>query len=250
MLDALRGLAIVLMLVDHAVAMWIRIPIELNNVRFVTRLAMPLFAVLLGYFLSGDRVFRWRRWGEIAFAGLLVNLIYWPENRELEILASLLIAAILGTVLGRFAPLMLILFLAYAVDPIAVWFDYQLSLVLPLVALGITVRRLGPAAGLLVSAVLVVMTLSGRWIGVTDTHRFAVWMTPAATLLLAAAARWPDGLSPQQSTGSAWASALTLPTRPLAWLGRRLAWLGRRPLTVYVVHFYLFAMVAEIIRTR
>ena len=54
-LDALRGLAIVLMIVDHVCGILLSINIEFAGVRFWTRLSMPLFAVLMGYLFDTQR---------------------------------------------------------------------------------------------------------------------------------------------------------------------------------------------------
>ncbi len=72
-LDAVRGLAIVLMIVDHVAGILFDLPIEVDNVRMLTRLSMPLFSVLMGYFLAAPKksigiVFSnwlWPRWSSI-----------------------------------------------------------------------------------------------------------------------------------------------------------------------------------------
>ncbi|MEM6779448.1 MAG: acyltransferase family protein [Planctomycetota bacterium] len=217
--DTLRGLAVVLMVIDHIAAYWFDVRIEIASIRFATRLSMPLFCVLLGYFIPSNWEFRFKRYGQIFAAGIMANAIYWPLNHEFEILASLLAAGLVGTSLGPAAPIMMLSILAYPTDPLASWLDYQLTLVFPLVAQGIILRRIGWKAAAVAGLVLLVMTLSGRWIQVTDTHRFVVWYLIPATVLLAMAQRWPD------------------------WQIRWLAWMGRHPLTIYVLHFYIIAAV-------
>jgi len=212
------------MLIDHAASYWFDQKIGLGGVRFFTRLSMPLFCVLLGYFLPPDRRFRWTRYAQILAAGVAVNLLYWPRNGELEILVSLLTAALVGTALGRAAPLMLITMLFYQSDPSARWFDYQLTLVLALVAQGVVLRRFGPIVASVTGGVLLAMTVSGLWIWDTDTHRFLVWFLLPATGLVAWGTRFPERRIPGTE------------------------WLGRYPLTVYVVHFYVIALTAMLVR--
>ncbi|QDV64790.1 Acyltransferase family protein [Crateriforma conspicua] len=219
-LDTLRGLAIVLMLVDHAAAYWFDVRIELTSVRLITRLSMPLFCLLLGYFLPTDRRFRAVRLLQILAAAVAVNLVYWPLNHQLEILASLLLAAVVGTAMGRTAPLMLASILFYRLDPVSRWFDYQPTLVFALVGQGAMLRRFGIGPAIASGLALLGITISGHWIRPTDTHRFVVWFSLPATILVGLGRRFPD----------------------FRVIG--LDWLGRHPLSIYVAHFYVIAAIA------
>lgn len=268
-LDAIRGLAVVLMLVDHAAAAFFDARIELGGIRFVTRLSMPLFCVLMGFLLPPSPRwwpphFKFRRYAEILLACAAVNVIHWPQHHELEVLASLLIATVVAAVLGPFAPAMLIAFFAYQVDPIATWFDYQLSLVLPLVAQGIILRRYGWWPAISIGVVLTLMTVSGQWIFPSDTHRFIVWFLIPAISLVHIASRvcpmsdadptrrqTPEHKSPQRAADSKPSSPWGTNTNGVAHskLVQGLGCLGRYPLTIYVAHFLLIAVVAELLQS-
>ncbi|MEM6979252.1 MAG: TraX family protein [Planctomycetota bacterium] len=224
-IDALRGLAIVLMIVDHVASNWFSVPIAIDTIRFETRLAMPLFAILLGYFLPLDGGFRLQRLAEVVAASVAVNLLYFPKHDEFEILASLLIASIIGTASRSAAPAMLGLIFLYQTDPLVRWFDYQLSIVLPIVAIGATLRRYGVAASWVAASFLLAITISGKWIYPSDTHRFLVWASLPALLMIVMARRWP-AIQPAK----------------VGWLG--LDRIGRFPLSIYVAHYYLIYLVA------
>lgn len=72
--DRLRGLAVAVMIVDHIlhlVAPW-------HPARFVTRVAMPLFALLAGHLARHPRL---GRWVGLVLAGVAVALaIPWIDN--------------------------------------------------------------------------------------------------------------------------------------------------------------------------
>ncbi|MEM9826139.1 MAG: TraX family protein [Planctomycetota bacterium] len=262
-IDALRGFAVVQMIVDHTASNVFAVPIAMDTVRFPTRLAMPLFAILLGYFLPVGGRFRTRRLVEIFVASVAVNLLYFPRHDDLEILASLLIAAIVGTTLRAAAPAMLGLFLFYQTDPLLGWFDYQLSIVLPIVAVGSILRRFGLAASLAAVSVLLVMTLSGKWIYPSDTHRFLIWMSPLALGLIELGRRmWkanPRLPKANPRTSKANPRKPDDPPRSRVLLERirgllgQIGWLkldllGRYPLTIYVGHYYVLYAVAYFVQ--
>ncbi|MEM9366374.1 MAG: TraX family protein [Planctomycetota bacterium] len=216
-LDALRGLAILLMMVDHTAAFWFDLPIEVGGLRFLTRLSMPLFCVLLGYFLDPSGDLRPKRYAEVLLAAVLVNLLHWPLEGELEILPSLLLSALAGTLLRSLAPVLIAMVFVYQTEPSSRFFDYQLSIVMPLVAHGVLLRRFGLGWTLLSATFLLAVTSSGRFIYPQDTHRFLVWFLPPAIMLTWIANRSKDG---------------RIPVLPI---------MGRHPLTLYVVHYYLVA---------
>ncbi len=214
-LDALRGLAILLMLIDHVSGVLLAVNIEFTSVRFWTRLSMPLFAVLMGYLWNIERPPKYQRLAQIAFAGLLVNVTYFPRYLELEILVSLLCASLLFWVLRtRFVYLYLIIFLA-PWDVSARLLDYPLAIVIPCAALGLILQRSG-----------------WRWAAVNSLLALPVvaWLEPPtqyvlyfilpAVLLVAGAAHWRNlGLAP-------------------------LDILGRYPLTTYVIQYYVIFTLA------
>lgn len=216
-LDALRGLAILLMMVDHTAAFWLDMPIEIGGLRFATRLSMPLFCVLLGYFLDVSGDLRPKRYLQILIAALAVNAVYWPMEGELEILPSLLLSAFIGTLLRSLAPMMIVMIFFYQTEPSSQFLDYQLSIVMPVVAHGVLLRRFGLGWTLLSATFLLAITSSGRFIYPQDTHRFLVWFLVPSIVLVWVASRSPERRIPV------------------------LPFMGRHPLTIYVLHYYLVA---------
>lgn len=141
-LDSLRGIAIALMVLDHFLAIVLLQPVETANLRIVTRLAEPVFAVLVGYFLvgrEGERLLA--RAVEIFLACFFVNLFFFPVMGKLEILASFLAVYVVYFFAGGAFALLLPLVFLYSVDPTASMFDYPLSLVFSQVALGMLIRK-------------------------------------------------------------------------------------------------------------
>jgi uncharacterized membrane protein len=225
--DCLRGLAIVLMIVDHAAGLLFHTPIDYSTVRFGTRLSMPLFAILMGYFLTEHRFgksvaerggYLAQRWLQIFLAGVLTNLLYYPLIGVFDILAGLLICYLLFLLLkDKFVWLMPVILL-YPYDPLNRIFDYPLTIVICLVAQGIVLRKwgLGPATLSAISLSLIGIALVGK------PSLFVLLFSLPATLLLGLAAK---------------SKGMTNP-----WL----AWLGQRPLTAYVVQYYVLFAISQL----
>lgn len=217
-LDALRGIAILLMIIDHVSGILLKVNIEYTSIRLWTRLSMPLFAVLMGYFLVAERPPNFRRLGHVVFACLLVNVTYVRLYSELEILASLLCAGLLFLVMRtKFAFAYLFIFLA-PWDISAEIFDYPLALVIPCVALGYIVRKFGWLWGVINSlfALPLILWMEG------PTQLVLYFLLPAV-LLVAGAARLQK-----------------LRLYPLEFL-------GRYPLTIYVVQYYVIFSIAALL---
>jgi surface polysaccharide O-acyltransferase-like enzyme len=218
-LDALRGLAILLMIIDHVSGILFSVNIEYTSIRFWTRLSMPLFAVLMGYFFHSDRPTNYRRVGQIAFACVLVNILYVLHYGELEILASLLCAYLLFVAMrSYFAFAFLLIFLA-PWDISARLFDYPLAIVIPCTALGTLQRKSGWRWAATNSLLALPVIL---WM--PDHTQYVLYFVPPAVLLIAGAVHFRN-----------------LRLAPLEFL-------GRYPLTVYVVQYLLIFAIAAAMR--
>jgi hypothetical protein len=207
-LDALRGLAIALMIVDHIAGLWLFIDIEPTSIRFATRLSMPLFASLMGYFLASSQISNWHRFWQIAAAAAALNLFYFTLYGQVEILASLLVAYLLHAALG---PLFVGLFVTayfYGVDPSVAYFDYPLSVVVACVAQGAILKRHGWRIGLLTS-LLICLSLPL----IEPPTRYVVFFFPIAIALIAWGAAHPQ------------------------YRVKGLDFIGRHPLTVYLAQY-------------
>ncbi len=214
-LDALRGLAIVLMIVDHCAFYLWDIPIAPTTLRIVTRLSMPLFCGLMGYFLAGQTKINWKRFYQLCLATVLVNLAFFSVHHKLEILASLLICYGMFICLRNWLSLAVVAVFLTPLDPSVAWFDYPLPIVLSCVAQGIILRRhdlrIAVATGALVTLGALV---------VSPPSVYVLFYVIPVSLLIAGAARrsQPD------------------------WSLLRLEWLctlGRYPLSIYVVQYWV-----------
>ena len=210
-LDVLRAVALIAMIVDH-VSLLVFAQQELGwNGRAVGRIAEPIFVVLAGYLLAGrSRATVARRMGQLFLAELLIAPLFFGVTQSFDILASLIPVLGLYLLMGDRLVWLLPAFLLAPLDPIAPWFGYDLTLVLSQVALGMLLRQrhgwLG--AGLFLVAGLV---------PAVDALPLYLSIPVAGLVLLAA--RHPDvGPAP-------------------------LAALGRRPLTWYVAHLWVVAII-------
>lgn len=218
-LDALRGLAILLMIVDHAAYYLWDVPLAPHTLRIVTRLSMPLFCGLMGYFLAGRTNINWDRFYQLCLAVITINLAFFSIHHKLEILASLLIVYVLFMVCRNWLAFAVVAVYLAPWDPTLAWFDYPLPIVIACVAQGMMLRRFGSiaalASGLLITLAALVVPAPSVYV--------LFYVIPATGLIAWAAAR-PD---------------LAQARQPLAWL----SFLGRYPLTSYLVqYFILFAL--------
>ncbi|MCA9519143.1 MAG: DUF1624 domain-containing protein, partial [Myxococcales bacterium] len=166
-LDALRGVAILAMIVDHATVLVFGVERLAWNGRAVGRLAEPLFVVLFGYFLehrSSDLPSRsapgalgpsdaaarrrplGRRAAQILLAAAIVEPLFYGVFVHLDILATLLLVLLLHAALGRAFVLCAPLFLLAPWDPTAAWLNYPLFLVASQAAAGALLRTRGGLA--------------------------------------------------------------------------------------------------------
>lgn len=141
-LDTLRGLAIVIMIVDHFLMLVLSVEIEPYNGRFFTRLAEPLFALLVGYFLVGRGRRRVAsRLAPLFLAAALANLLFWGVFAKLEILATLLLVFALYLILAERLWVLLPAMALGAFDPTQAYLDYPLSVVAAQVAMGMLLHQ-------------------------------------------------------------------------------------------------------------
>ena len=255
-LDGLRGLAIVLMIVDHAAYYLWEIPIAPTSLRIATRLSMPLFCVLMGYLLADRRMadpntIYWRRFYQLCGATALATLIFYTAHQKLEILASLLICYSLFIAVGNALAVGLLAAFATSYDPTLSWFDYPVPLVLSCVAQGIILRRYQWHWALASGIVLTAATLV-----VPAPSQYVLWYVLPATLLIArGAGQWGTTPAREPADSSRWPRTAGTSHNPrdlahpqldsrwqhpaVAWL----VWIGRYPLTVYLVQYLvIFAL--------
>lgn len=224
-LDTLRGLAIVLMIVDHAAGILLTIPIDYSTIRFGTRLSMPLFAILMGYLLNSKAVdstapwqerFPIKRLAQILASAVATGVLYFSWYGSLDILSSLAICYLVFLLLrDRFVFLVAALVL-YKFDVTRQVLDYPLTIVICLVAQGMILRRLG-----LGPAAFSALALTVIGIGTVGKPSLLVLLFALPATLLVGLAGQKIGLS-----------------HP--WL----SFLGRYPLTVYVVQYYIIFGIA------
>lgn len=146
-LDALRGLALVLMILDHVlvVALEAGAPDELFWIRkTITRFSLPLFMVVSGMLLARRKSTSWRRWLEIACGALFVNcLTLIPVGFGLpDILLVWLLASLFTPLIIRFPMEVAIVGLLQAQNLPIPWGGYQLGWVVALLAIGVLATHL------------------------------------------------------------------------------------------------------------
>lgn len=224
-IDSLRGLAILLMIVDHVCAILFNLDPNFESIRFATRFAMPMFAILMGYLLEASGRWNPTRHAQLALAALASNAVYWPlyGYQEFEILASLLFAYSLYQLMPRWFVGGLALVLVAPIDPTQAFLNYRLSIVVSFVALGVLLRRQGWLSGL---GAAVLITVAGFWIGWLAPHdpsRLLFWFVVPVVFLIGGSRRFPDiGVYGLQQ-------------------------LGRYPLTAYLAQFAVIFTIAYLI---
>ncbi|RME79899.1 MAG: hypothetical protein D6769_01075 [Methanobacteriota archaeon] len=141
-LDFLRGVAIIIMFIDHFAGIALLDPINPTTIRFLTRLAEPLFALLFGYFLhsrSKDKLVK--RGIEVTAVAILVNLFYYSLIGRFEILGSFVLMVVAYFFLGNIIKWLLPLALLTPWDPTIAFLDYPITLVASQAALGMLMRE-------------------------------------------------------------------------------------------------------------
>lgn len=209
-LDSLRGLAILLMIVDHVAGVFFSINIAPDTLRFLTRLSMPLFAILMGFFLARSTKTNWNRLLQLAVASAAMNILYYYVYAELEILASLLVCYIGFLALGRNFVWCFVAAYFFLQDPSRYLFDYSLSVVATCVAQGVILHRFGWR----IATVTGLLILPAAWF-VTAPTQYALFFILPASLLVAGGHASPKLAVPGLET------------------------LGRYPLTAYLSQYFI-----------
>ena len=221
LLDSLRGLAIVLMVIDHAAGILFQQPLSEWNIRFATRLSMPLFCVLMGYFLKQTKPFRWQRVIEVAVACILVNVVFQPFYGKIEILGCLLIAYLLFQALGRYYYPFVLAILFYTIVPDGQWFDFPVTLTVSFVAIGVILRQFGIGPAAACAAAISCGAFAIREFQPSGVNHLLCYFVLPATLLVYAGTKRPN------------------------WSVPGLDLIGRYPLTCYVVQYYMVFGIAH-----
>lgn len=128
-IDSLRGLAIIIMFIDHIALFLFNIDIEFLGVRFFTRIAEPMFAIIFGFLLfdrSYDRVVN--RLKEIVIVALVLNIILFSFSSKYEILVCFAIFQIIYILFGNFSKYLSFLIIFYSYDFTRSFLDYPLSI--------------------------------------------------------------------------------------------------------------------------
>ena len=212
-----------LMIIDHLADLVFDIKIHDSYLRLGTRLAMPIFCVLMGYFMNVESRFRFRRLGEILVAAILANLVFYPHYGVLEILGSLIVAALLFIATGRYFMAFVFAVILYPWDPLVTWFDFPPTIVVSFVAQGMILRRLG-----ILAAVASALMLSSGAVWMLDlepsgvNHKLCLFVLPA-TLLVYLGQQFPQKRLPG------------------------IDWMGRHPLTAYVSQYYAITLLARLL---
>jgi len=142
-LDFLRGVAIIIMFIDHLTIYTTFEQIAPFNVRFFTRLAAPLFAIIFGYFLARPKMDVLGRMLTLLPAVFIVNIFFWPVLSVLDILASFTLALVAYLAFSEYGviAISLIFMLMGGADPTMNFLDYPLFVFLPLVSIGLLLKK-------------------------------------------------------------------------------------------------------------
>ncbi|TWT95790.1 hypothetical protein Pla100_34330 [Neorhodopirellula pilleata] len=220
------------MMIDHAAGLIGGWSISESSVRIAARLSMPLFAVLMGYFLRPGAAWipeeglHRSRLLQIGLAAVLVNLVFYPMYGCVDILCSLFLVAIIARLAGRAFPIFVVVALAYPIDPTDGWptagpMDFPLTIVLAFVALGNLYATAGRKAALIAAAALTLFyPLAASATPGSVSSLLFLFVFPAC-LLLAVAEQFPRLGVPGLET------------------------LGRHPLKAYVIQYYVIMAVAH-----
>lgn len=216
------------MVVDHVADVFFELTIQSSTWRTLTRLSMPLFCLLMGYFFRPDRPVRLTRSLQIAAAAIAVNLVFYPRYERIEILGSLLIAYLLFLAMRHLFSLMVLAIVFYPIDPLAHWLDFPITIVVSFVAQGMLIRRNGIPLSIMTAGLL---TIAGLWIHDLEpmgvNHKLCFFALPATCLVMLAS-----------HAGSSHAGSTRQKQSTTRWLAPWVL-LGQNPLAAYVAQYYL-----------
>ena len=146
-IDAIRGLAIALMILDHSLFAVESIGVANNVVEYsrlsITRFSMPLFMIASGFIwaLYGLRI---KRWIQVFILSILINLtikVLWPDFNNPEILLVWTILAIASRLIVRFPiTVMIIGYTQFIFWPVP-WSGYQPGELAIFLGVGVLVAR-------------------------------------------------------------------------------------------------------------
>lgn len=145
-LDLVRGWAVVLMVLDHVLALWLLHggPAAAGVVRStLTRLALPAFMLVAGWLWSrrGSSTSGWR-WAEVMALGVFSTAAMAALGLPVpEVLVVFAMAAVLGPVLLRWPVATSVLGLLQAVNQPLPWAGYQPGYLLLWLGLGVLAHR-------------------------------------------------------------------------------------------------------------
>lgn len=146
-IDAIRGLAIALMILDHSLFAIESIGVANNIVEYsrlsITRFSMPLFMIASGmiWVLYGLRI---KRWFQVFILSILINItikVLWPDFNNPEILFVWTIIAIGYQLIVRFPiTVMIIGYIQFIFWPV-LWSGYQPGELAIFLSVGVLVAR-------------------------------------------------------------------------------------------------------------
>jgi len=220
------------MIIDHAAGLIGGWSISDSTVRIATRLSMPLFAILMGFFLRPRAAWipeagvHRSRIVQIAVAALLVNLVFYPMYGCVDILCSLLLVAVIARLAGKTFPILVIAALAYPIDPTDGWptagfMDFPLTIVLGFASLGNLYATRGRRVALIVAAILTLFYPVAAMATPGSVSPLLFLFVFPACVLLAVAERFPHFKIPGLET------------------------LGRHPLKAYVIQYYAIVAITR-----
>jgi surface polysaccharide O-acyltransferase-like enzyme len=146
-IDAIRGLAIALMIIDHSLFAIETIGIANVVVEYsrlsITRFSMPLFMIASGFIwaLYGLRI---KRWIQVFILSILINLtikVLWPDFNNPEILLVWTILAIASRLIVRFPITVMIIGYTQFIFWIVPWSGYQPGELAIFLGVGVLIAR-------------------------------------------------------------------------------------------------------------
>lgn len=147
MIDAIRGLAIALMIIDHSLFALESLGVANNIVEYsrisITRFSMPLFMIASGiiWTLFGLRI---KRWVQVFILSIILNVtirVLWPDFNNPEILFVWTLLAICWRLIIRFPiTVMIIGYTQFIFWPVS-WGGYQPGELAIFLGVGVLIAR-------------------------------------------------------------------------------------------------------------
>ena len=146
-IDAIRGLAIALMILDHSLFAVESIGVANNVLEYsrlsITRFSMPLFMIASGFIWALDGL-RIKRWIQVFILSILINLtikVLWPDFNNPEILFIWTILAIGSRLIVRFPiTVMIVGYTQFIFWPVP-WSGYQPGELSIFLGVGVLIAR-------------------------------------------------------------------------------------------------------------